>query len=172
MNSVHIPFTDTDFARLIEWTAAPYIAEAIVAGTIRRAGLQARLNKRNGPDVIVTLDDREVAVEVKLAWWGIEGDYTVVEHSPLRDSQTTDLVAICGRPDSGGFALDASGIQLVETPMLYLVPASVLRTLPDLSQTSQGRSTRHESGLAPYEVTVADPDRATIERLIAEAASR
>lgn len=107
-------------------------------------------------DIKCTLDGRDFTVEVKIAWWH-DTNRTLLGHSPLRENQHPDLVALFGQfdvdPDSASVReLDAGGITVADDRLFYLLPTTALQKCARPGGRSLARSIVLERELAPFEV--------------------
>lgn len=132
------------------------LAELLVAGVLNEVADEVELcGGRREVDLICRTEERNFTVEVKTAWWHV--DDLVVGHSPVRDHQVSDLVALVGRfdvteknPSLKGISKD--GIAIEPDRFFYLVPYAVMIEHARPDGKSAARSLVDAEVIAPYSV--------------------
>lgn len=163
--------TGQQWERFLE-CITPTLGELLTAGVLNEAADEVQfLGGRGNNDLACRIDTMRFAVEVKTAWWH-NGEQSVMAHSPVRESQRPDLVALFGRFDVRGYSgtvkqMSEDGITIEDDRFFYLIPIEVIDRYSRIDGKSRGRALMSREALEPFAIDLAEGlSRAALRTLL------
>lgn len=171
----NFPVTGQQWEQFVK-TISPALGELLAAGLLNEAADEVRfLGGRADVDLRCQVDAVEFSVEVKTAWWH-DDEQLKIGHSPLRQAQDPDLVALFGSFESGGDdrtvrRIAEDGLEVNDDRFFYLLPCRLVRQHSSPDGKSQGRALILEEVVRPFVVDLgAGLDRQALLSLLAPGA--
>lgn len=133
----------------------PTLAELLTVGLLNGIADEVDLvGGKRKDDVRARLDATQFTVEVKTAWWHTP---SMIGHSPVRATQTPNLVALVGKFDTSDLSptlrsLDQDALVINADRMFYLVPHRVIERYSKLDGKSAARALISPDALERYKV--------------------